>query len=162
MDCNWDNPGHAPYRQHGVAHIERALNNYDLPSDAKRELLWKINSMQSDATVFISSTDIESAFGAASNLRDMHYKGGKCSGQVYRNSWNAAHREPALVYCSGQYCVAVPIVCGNISRIDYYPKVKAEGLPFYYEAPDVPANHVPEPGTLMLALFGLLALKKFT
>lgn len=153
MDCNWNEPGHAPYRQFGAQHVASALQHYDIPPEARAELLRKIVSMREDATVFIGRDDIDAAFGTASNLRNMHYKTGKCSGPVARDSWVPEHREPALVYCSSeQYCVAIPIVCGNISQIDYAPD--SPKWKDYDGYRDQTINTVPEPlGLGWLALF---------
>lgn len=156
MICDWSNPGHEPYRQHGTEHIERALDSYLFEKKLRDDLVWRIKSMQPDAVVFIRSDGIYSAYGTASNLRDMHSKRGICRGPVDRSAWKPEHSESALVYCSEGHCVAVPVVCGNISRIDYSPKtVTRKPL-----GPSENYNQIPEPSVYILAL-GLLGLFQF-
>lgn len=158
MICDWNNPGHEPYRQSGVNHIAKALDTYKFSAKTRNELLWKIKSAQSDAVIFIGRDDIHSSYGTASNLRDMHSKKGMCSGPVQRDSWKVEHREPALVYCSYGQCVAVPVVCGNISKIDYSSTSntrKPLGISQSY-------NQIPEPSVYILALtlLGVFQIRK--
>lgn len=155
--CDWSNPGHAPYRQYGDASIVRALDNYDMPGSAKQELLYKIRTMSSDATVFITAKDIHAAFGTAWGLRNMHSSKGVCRGYVDRSNWAHSREEPALVYCSrDNYCVAVPVICGNISQIDYLPHHNGEPE---VRGGIVPAVYtVPEPSTMLLVAIACLAI----
>lgn len=153
MDCDWNNPGVAPYR--GLP-VESALLAYSDLTDAQRnEIRWKIDTMNADAVIFIRKDGISSAFGEAKNLRDMHWKGGLCEGKIDRKNWSSDHEESALVYCSGQQCVAVPVVCGNISRVDYRPFAKPDVELKFYEGQ---VNKVPEPSTLVLVFGAILFL----
>ena len=155
IDCNWDTPGNAPYRAFGGLHISKALDNYGFTDIAKQVLLSKIVSMQNDATIFITKNDIISAFGTAANLRDMHFKNGMCAGTVSRNKWKDTDTQPALVYCHETDCVAIPVVCENISRVDYFPLKRDSVVPS-----SIP-NRVPEPGTIWLVLAAVLGYLKF-
>lgn len=146
IDCNWDNPGQAPFRGGDTV---AAVESYNFPTPAKLELVYKIQKGYNDATVYITRDEIKTAFGAADNLRDMHFSGGKkCYGYVSRSTWPVNHEQKALVYCSGQYCLAVPVICGNISRIDYFPKTKKDPQ----INPKIEYHSVPEPSTYLLVL----------
>ncbi len=155
MDCNWDNPGADPYRGPVTATVAAAVARYDLPPLVRADLVAKVRNGLADGAVWIHRDRIDAGqWATASDLRDMHHgrPGRMCPGPVSRAGWAADHAEPALVYCSGAECLAVPVVCGNVSRITWAP------LPGREPAPAVPAvRAVPEPGTLALALLGLAA-----
>lgn len=146
IDCNWDNPGADPYRGSSVS---QAIASYGFSEQETKELNWKIKAGMPDAVIYIKKDSIESPFGKASNLRDMHFGNNrKCIGLVHRNKWSDTDEKPALVYCSSRVCLAVPVVCGNISRVDYEPLQKMPKN--YVELSKV--NHIPAPATYMLIL----------
>jgi hypothetical protein len=113
--------------------------------------------MRNDATIYITKDEIFSAFGTATNLRDMHFgRNTLCKGNVTRSNWKDDRVYPALVYCVKSNCVAVPVVCENISKIDYVPFTKEP----YTKPKDKVVHTVPVPNTLLLSLFGLAALSR--
>lgn len=166
--CYWNNPGAQPYRQYPFEPaVERALRNYDFPPEVRRELAWKIKNTFSDAVVDITKTSLSATGGTASNFRDMHFRNNAlCSGEVIRNRWSENHRETALIYCSNSYCVAIPTVCGNISRIDYVPHIKSPKVVSFQDNPpkfwegelDPLIQNVPEPNSLLLASLGIFGI----
>lgn len=169
--CYWNNPGTDPYRKYPFdAAVVTALKNYNFPQSVQTELAWKIKHMFSDAVVDITKTELHATGGTASNFRDMHFgKNTLCRGEVVRNHWTTDHKESALVYCSDSYCVAIPTVCGNISRIDYVPAVRTPEIVSFQEHPpkfwegdlDPLAKNVSEPNSLLLTslgIFGIAAL----
>jgi len=152
-NCDWNNPGSNPYRG---ASIYSAVQSYGFPKESTDEIVWKIKANMTDAVIYVKRDSIESPFGIASNLRDMHFGNNKrCNGKVIRNNWNSLDEKPALVYCSSQHCVAIPVVCGNISRIDYRPLQKMPKN--FVEQSKV--NTVPLPSTLMLSMLALVFIK---
>ena len=148
--CNWNNPGSNPFRGNDIS---LALDNYNFNNHVKSELEYKISKGYNDYFVEITKDSINTSYGYASNLRDMHFTKTMCKGDVDRSAWKDSHTEQALVYCSGGECVAVPVVCGNISRIDYIPKPGKTKLELY---PEMPYNTVSEPNMLWLILTALV------
>lgn len=113
-----------------------------------------------DSFVTISRDGISAPFGAtAANLRDMHWGKTRCDGPVDRSAWPANHTELALVYCAEGQCVAIPRTCGNVSRIDFAAKYRAEPEIRPEYDPYIPRdiNTVPEPSSIALVALALLA-----
>lgn len=151
MDCSWDNPGINPF----TGNVRQAIISYGFPESEVEKLVYRIKRSDFDTVVFITKDGINSFFGTSSNLRDMHWgKNEKCSGSVKRTKWSEGRQERASVYCSDFGCVAIPKICGNISRIDYFPKQKPEVL----IRPETVINHVPEPNSLWLVAICLIPL----
>lgn len=143
-NCSWDNPGAAPFRG---GDVRAAIHAYGFPMSVEEALVASIVSGREDAVVFIGRDGITAPYGTASNLRDMHHSGGRlCRGVVTRAKWKDNQQHPALVYCRGIYCVAVPVVCGNISRIDYTPAMRN----FQPIIPSTRVNNVSIPSTAFL------------
>ena len=156
MACAWDNPGTAPLRTATAANVAAAVAHYtDIPSPVRAALIDKVRRTDPDARVDIQRDGVGGAFGTAGRLRDMHFAGGRmCVGPVSRAGWAENHVEPALVYCASGHCIAIPRVCGNVSRIDYTPG----GGTAERQAPIMPMRTVPEPATWWLALAGLASV----
>lgn len=120
MACDWTHPGHDPY--HGT--YEAAVARLGLPAALGSVIR---NTMPTDVIV-IGRDRITAMRGTAANLRDMHFGRDKlCAGPVDRSRWPNGHTEKANVYClpGTTLCVAVPLVCSNVSRIDYRPSPRA-------------------------------------
>lgn len=161
--CVWANPGADPYRGHGMGKVEAALNNYKFPYPVKQELLRKIRRIDNDAVLTINSRGYSATGGEARNLRDMHFgKNRLCNGAVDTSKWEPGREETALIYCSGTYCVAIPIVCGNISRVDFYPvPPKPKPTPEWAKPPKLrPPTPIPEPSTLLLSILGIAVIMR--
>ena len=142
--CSWDNPGADTFRRHGD--VAAAVAAYGYPAELAR----RIRRIEPDDVLYISRDGVLALRGTAGNLRDMHFgRNRMCSGPVQRAAWKPDHRETALVYCAGTQCVAVPIVCGNISRVDYMPRLPRKPAPV---VPEAKVHQVPEPGSLALVL----------
>jgi len=172
MDCSWNEPGAAPYRG-GQQTIVRALSNYYFEEDVIRQLVSKINRVDNDGIVTITKRGLISSTGEVFDLRDMHFGNRKkpCIGAVKRYAWKEDHKEEALIYCVGKDCVAIPIVCGNITRITYKPftempidpskrlrELKPGEPPSKFWEGEVPekVNEIPEPSSILLVLIGLV------
>jgi hypothetical protein len=157
--CAWDHPGADPYRGPVRKSVSEAVARYpDIPPQARAQLVQKASLLQPDGIVTITRAGLASNDGTASNLRDMHHgsgpRAGVCHGPVTRDGWAAAHAETALVYCAESHCIAVPIVCGNVARIDFERWAQAE-IPHQAPLPeprqwDVPLWLLPLPHILPL------------
>jgi len=114
--CSWAQPGRDPYRTRGE--LTRALADMNIDSADKALIKDKMERVAYTEIVSIGRDQID----GYANLRDMHSGHSTCHGPVKRESWDANHVELALVYCgNGPTCVAVPIVCDNVSLIDRVP-----------------------------------------
>lgn len=168
--CMWTHPGRAPWGR-TLAKYEEAVKAYQLAPAEEKDILDKIRDMVPDAIVLIGPNTIDSVYGTATNLRDMHWRKGMCSGPVDRSKWVDTHREVALVFCGPQECVAIPPVCGNVARIDFVPRTdipatppSIHNLPPEWRVPPGRAGSIPEPSMLPLvgiALIGMWLIAKY-
>lgn len=122
--CPWDHPGANPYRGPVVESVKAATVRYGFNAEVSAELAEKARTMDSDGLLTIGRDDIYSSDGEVANLRDMHHGQGSkatfCSGPVSRTGWRQTQSETALIYCaSSGECIAIPIICGNVSRVDF-------------------------------------------
>lgn len=163
VGCSWDHPGANPYRGPIVQSVKAAVARYGLPVETQYLLVEKARTLDVTATVVITREGIESHDGVATNLRDMHYgKGRICKGEVLRTRWADQHAETALVYCARGECIAIPTICGNVSRIDFTPAAvlgvrgERDDLPRFWQG-RLPMQHntVPSPSTVSLVLLAL-------
>lgn len=159
--CVWDHPGANRY----TGTVAEAVARYDFPKEVAEILVSKVKRIQTDAVVTIKRDSIEAPFGYAADLADMHFGRSKhCKGPVRRDGWPEGHSEVALVYCHLHYCIAIPQVCGNVSRIYYERRSRVPSLltpepaPLRAEIPVEKVHTIPEPGSLALAGLGLLTI----
>ena len=112
--CSWDNPGHNPY----VGKVETAINNYqDIPPAIRTTLIAKIQRDEYDDLVEIKRDSIEGTHSYDNDIKGMHFGKNRTCSTITRGKWAPTHSEPAKVYCEGPYCIAIPKVCNNVSRI---------------------------------------------
>lgn len=163
--CAWERPGFDPYRGPVAEKVARAADRYKFDQATKDLLVSKAKTLNADAMVTITRDGLHSTQGEASGLRDMHYGADRmCPGPVVHQTWAANHTETAFVYCARGECIAIPVVCGNVSRIQFVPTppTKEPEFKFYLPpirtTPPTPTNKVPEPGTLALVAMGLVTL----
>lgn len=155
--CSWAKPGANPY----TGGLAAALDRYGFTPSEKAHIVSLHKRLDFDSFVTIRKDGIEAPFGGtAGNLRDMHFGGSYCAGDVDRSGWAPDHSELALVYCAGAKCVAIPRVCGNVSRIDWQPKQRAEVeiRPEHDEFVPREINTVPEPGSIALVAVALVVM----
>ncbi len=160
VGCTWDHPGANPYRGPTVQSVKAAVARYGLPAETQQLLIEKVRRLDLNATVVITRDGIESHDGVATNLRDMHYgKGRVCNGEVLRTKWTAQHAETALVYCARGECIAIPTICGNVSRINFTAtartRVERNDISRFWQGTPRTHNTVPGPSTLSLVLLAL-------
>ncbi len=120
--CSWAHPGANPYRGNPMA----ALSDFDLPEATRAELRAKMAAHRTTDVVTITRDDIVGNAGGYADLREMHSGHGQvCHGNVDRSAWSAMRRERALVYCAGDACVIVPVICNNVSLVSRKPDREA-------------------------------------
>lgn len=161
--CMWTHPGRAPWGR-TFTKYEEAVKAYRLAPAEEGDILDKIRDMVPDAVVLIGPNSIDSMYGQATNLRDMHWRRGMCKGPVDRSKWLDTHREVALVFCGPTECVAIPPLCGNVARIDFVPRTdipvtppSARGLPPEWRVPHGRVGTIPEPSVLPLVGIALVS-----
>lgn len=163
--CAWSEPGAARYTGDHAEAIEAYA---DIPPEARARLRIKVQAHAYDDHVVITRDDIESErYAYRPELTGMHFgsKGMVCA-NVNRSKWKDGAFERALVYCDGPHCVAIPSVCGNVSRVtrlsEYEP---LRGIRRQQDAPAIrpvpvpdETHRVPLPSTGWLSLAGVVAL----
>lgn len=114
--CSWNAPGANRY----TGNVPDAVAAYtDIPAETRIKLRERMQRHDYDEAVAIRRDSITSlARTYEPELRQMHFgsKGQVCD-TVDRSAWSADAVERALVYCVDGECVAVPSVCGNVSRV---------------------------------------------
>lgn len=160
--CAWSEPGAARYTGDHAEAIEAYT---DIPPEARARLRVKIQAHAYDDQVVITRDDIESErYAYKPELTGMHFGGkGLVCARVNRSRWRDGAFERALVYCDGPYCVAVPSVCGNVSRVARLGESEPlRGLRRQETSVILPApaevHQVPLPSTGWLSLAGVIAL----
>jgi hypothetical protein len=121
--CAWNAPGADPYRGPVAESVAAAVQRYDMTTQARAELVQKARLLQPDGIIVIQRDGITSTDGVATDLKDMHFgkPGRVCKGLVVRDKWRDNQAETALVYCAQGECIAVPTICGNVSRVTWTP-----------------------------------------
>lgn len=171
--CSWNNPGANPY----TGPVPQTVYSYaDIPKPVQDKLYARMARQDYDDIVEITAGVVKGAY-FYEGLRQMHFGNNRRCEQVDRSKWDG-RLERGLVYCEGTYCLLVPTVCRNVSRVDrvlavpdHYSKLERnfrtdeeerqrklleELEKKRREAP----KPVPEPGSLALVLLGLLAAFK--
>lgn len=145
--CNWDNPGHDPYTNT----VSAALSQFSIPAAHKNVIEAQIKAGANTGMVFITKDGLVSPDRNLSTFMMMTFGKNKMCYGVERTRWADSHYEPAKLYCSGDYCVMIPTVCGNITQV--FPR-QTIGEPADERHP------VPAPGAFWLMLGGLILLFK--
>lgn len=149
--CSWDQPGHNPF----VGDRQAAIMSYvHIPFADRLRLAWQVRFGSPSDTVSIGANGITGHPSYTySDINDMHFgRGSRCE-SISRAGWPLGHTEPAKAYRRGNWCVIIPVVCGNVSwaTCDQAPRAAALGAARRF-------NSVPEPGTIALVLAALAAM----
>lgn len=178
--CGWNHPGSHPYK----GGISKGIDNYpDIPAPIKKKLKDRLHKMEFGSVVTITRDGITGGFHP--EITDMHFSANTVCRSVNREVWPKDHTEVGLVYCEDEYCIVVPTVCGNISRIyrsapgvaiepsipapkkegNMLPGLEPKGVPWIepplrYDPilPGPAPTPIVEPGTAWLALIGLVII----
>lgn len=138
--CDWNSPGRLRFTGDPVA----AVAHYNLPPAVTAELQAKMSKRKYDDIATIERDRIYSDKADYDDLRSMHFGGkGRICGSVSRSKWSIAATERALIYTAGEYTVAVPTVCGNVSLITR--KERRHEQQFFWPAEDE-GGDVPQGG----------------
>ena len=112
--CSWNQPGRNPYR----GTVQEAVSRYvDIPAAARAALVAKMERRAADDNVVITRDAIVGKDSYAPEIAAMHFGRQTVCERVTRERWPETAREPAAVYCADGYCVIVPRICGNVSRV---------------------------------------------
>lgn len=121
--CSWDRPGADRYTGTTSAAVAAYTG---IPQATRTRLMARLDK----PSVYDDIIEIrrDSVTPGYSDLFQMHFGGlGKVCQTVTRAGWKAADLQRALVYCEDGECIAVPTVCGNVSRITRLPPLRLEG-----------------------------------
>jgi hypothetical protein len=164
-NCSWNNPGVNPY----TGSVDAAMSYYsDIPRDTRDILTARIKDKHYDEIVAITKDAVTGKSKYSPVIKDMHFGRNLVCTNVSRDRWTEKMLHRAFMYCEGGYCVIVPFVCGNISRIEKLEEKEIELPPL--EVPgeySIPASRmavtpvpteVPEPGSVALMFGGLASL----
>jgi hypothetical protein len=141
--CSWDNPGQSPF----TGSVPATVYAYaEIPKEARDRLYARMQRHAFDDLAQITADTIVGQH-EYTDLRAMHFGGGKLCKTVSRAKWGA-RREIGLVYCDGIYCLIVPTVCRNVSLVTRVvplapPPAPEPVLPGVPAVPDTPPG---EPG----------------
>lgn len=114
--CDWNTPGHDRY----TGSIAAAVASYkDIAAPTRAKLLSMMERHTYTDQVTIGRDSIRGA-RSYSDLRDMHFGASKRCASVSRTGWAQSMSVRALVYCADGECIAVPSICGNISRVTMF------------------------------------------
>lgn len=158
--CNWGDRGLDPF----MGDLPSAVDTYtQIPKATREALKAKMRARQFDDTAHITGAGIKSSTWNYGPLRMMHFgNGSRLCGVVNTSMWPAGDPgERALIYTVGNWSIAVPSVCRNVSLITRgeritppspmriaTPPAVVDPLPVVADAPVPPV----EPGPLSDAL----------
>lgn len=111
--CMWTHPGTNPDRS-GIA---QALSGFSIPAEDRDIIALKMLRAEPDEPFVIRKYSVESRSYVFDDMMVMRFGlTGLCWG-VDRSRWSDNHEEWGALYCSGEYCVGIPAVCGNKTRL---------------------------------------------
>ena len=114
QSCEWNQPGQNRF----TGNVVDAVHDYlDIPINVRVILQHRVAVHQYDDIVAINRTTVIGAFAYEPELIQMHFGANTVCNKVTRLNWKELQIERALVYCESGYCLIVPLVCGNLSRI---------------------------------------------
>jgi hypothetical protein len=157
--ASWDVPGANPFtgsRWHAI------MRYHHIPTLDRLSLGLQVLFFAPLDIAYVTKTALKSPGSVefTTDIRGMYFGPGrgKPADLVTRAGWPESHVEPAWVWCSREWCVLEPWVCGNISWA-----LRAGGVPAQPPAARErkAPQPVPEPSPLALlgaamAAFGLL------
>jgi hypothetical protein len=108
--------------------VSPLVDNYpDIPPETRARLRQRIDRFQYDEMAVISGDGIKSDLFTYSGMRYMHFGDGrKVCGEVKTDHWAPGDIERAMIFCDGDYCLAVPTVCSNLARVTRRDPVNRE------------------------------------
>jgi hypothetical protein len=122
--CSWDKPGANPF----TGSVPAAVDRYtDIPMAVRARLKERMEKRQYDEIAVIERDSIIGQGVRYEDLRQMHFGNGQLCKTVSRAKWSDQARERGLIYCESGYCLIVPTVCRNVSRVTAIAQGSAGG-----------------------------------
>ena len=119
--CSWASPGSNRFTGDPVA----AVDHYqDIPENVRSTLKRRIEKKAYSEIVAITKDGVGDGSSYEGRIYDMHFGSNKLCKEIDRSAWKPKAVERGMVFCEGQYCILLPTVCGNLSRITAIPKSK--------------------------------------
>ena len=157
--CRWGKPGSHPF----TGDVYSALRVLGVDHLSAIAIAERIKSRDADDVAVFSNAGVRDSHHTYLPSYDMAFGNSICFGT--RTNFKEGHYELAPVYRHGPYTIAVPDVCGNVTRLGRRDVVlmedtlsRSQGLaePVYKFSESV--HELPEPATLPLILAGLFTL----
>lgn len=112
--CRWNRPGADRY----TGNVVESVDHYsDIPPAIRDVLKARMSQHQYDDVVTISRDEIKGERAYGPGITDMHFGENRVCREVTRKRWLPERQHKGLVYCEQGYCLMLPTVCGNLSRI---------------------------------------------
>lgn len=112
--CRWNKPGADRY----TGNVVEAVDHYaDIPPAIRERLKERMAEHRYDDVVTITRDGIRGERTYAPGITDMHFGQNRVCREVTRKRWHPDRQHKGLVYCEQGYCLMLPTVCGNLSRI---------------------------------------------
>lgn len=112
--CRWNKPGADRYTGNLVA----AVDHYgDIPPAIRDRLKQRVSEHRYDDVVSITRDAIRGQHAYDPEITGMHFGEKRVCQQVSRKRWTPQRKLTGLVYCEEGYCLMVPTICGNLSRV---------------------------------------------
>lgn len=159
QNCSWDKPGLNPYK----GTVSDAVDYYlDIPRKTREILKSRITANNYDEVVDITKQGIFGKRGYGPTIEEMHFGPNLICTNVTRTRWPETMVQKGSMYCEDKYCILVPAVCGNISRVrkaENVPPRPSFKIPEGYLPPSIQTSTpLPEPGSVALMVLGLASL----
>lgn len=142
--CSWDTPGVNKYSGDVAAAVHHYL---DIPLTTRNKLQKRLEKHQYDEIADITSESIRGK-NDYYDLRDMHFGKNTVCRTVTRSKWQKETVHRGLVYCEDEFCLIVPTVCNNISRVTRKKTETAAPPSTAHDAPTAPGGHAETPRIL--------------
>ena len=110
--CSWSSPGANRF----LGDPAQAIEHYtDIPSEVRAKLSKQVAAKAYTDIIELKRDSVSGSYEP--ELFDMHFGSKELCKQVDRAAWKPEAKERAMIFCDSGYCVALPTVCGNLSRI---------------------------------------------
>lgn len=158
--ADWSHPGESRY----IGPIDKAIMSYtDIPLPVRERLVRRATAKpkQYDEIATIDRHGIRGAANSYVNLRQMFFGPNYRAEKVTMEAWPFDQVERALVFTEEDCTILIPLVCGNVARVDkvaLQAPLSRDQVAMPYTAPTFKVNAVPEPSSAALIVPGLLAL----
>lgn len=112
--CRWNKPGVDRYMGNVVASVDHYI---DIPPAIRDRLKARMAEHEYDDVVTITRDAIKGQRNYDPDITGMHFGENRVCREVTRKRWQPDVQHKGLVYCEEGYCLMLPTVCGNLSRL---------------------------------------------